>query len=231
MNRRSAIITVMFTSKLPHVSRSELFLAQLVLYIAIGLQISTWVTSGDLSYGPHPLIIISELVLVTILGLSARHPEALKRSVYRSLSFLMLGLISAENISSVIIVLRLLVTESNLIDGYNLLASAIAIFLTNIIVFALWYWEIDSPGLSGKKWSKNDKDFQFTQQDQPQNFRNWQPAFADYLYLSLTNAINFASADARPLTHTSKLLMGIQALVSVSTLALIIARSVSILGQ
>jgi uncharacterized membrane protein len=221
----------MFTSKLPHVSRSELFLAQLVLYIAIGLQISTWVTSGDLSYGPHPLIIISELVLVTILGLSARHPEALKRSVYRSLSFLMLGLISAENISSVIIVLRFLVTESNLIDGYNLLASAIAIFLTNIIVFALWYWEIDSPGLSGKKWSRHDKDFQFTQQDNPQEFRNWQPSFPDYLYLSVTNAINFAAADVRPLTHSAKLLMGIQALVSVSTLALIIARSVSILGQ
>jgi hypothetical protein len=144
----------------------------------------------------------------------------------------MLGLISAENISSVIIVLRLLVTEGGIISGYNLLASAIAIFLTNIIVFALWYWEIDSPGLSGKKWSKHDKDFQFTQQDiGEKEFKNWQPSFPDYLYLSLTNAINFAAADARPLSHAAKLLMGIQALVSVSTLALIIARSVSILGQ
>jgi uncharacterized membrane protein len=231
MNPHSAIITVMFTSKLPHVSRSELFLAQLVLYIAIGLQISTWVTSGDLSYGPHPLIIISELVLVTLLGLSARHPETLKRSLYRTLSFAMLGLISAENISSVIIVLNLLVTESSHISGYNLLASAIAIFLTNIIVFALWYWEIDSPGLSGKKWSKHDKDFQFTQQDLSIEFREWQPSFPDYLYLSITNAINFAPADARPLTHQAKLLMGIQSLVSVSIVALIIARSVSILGQ
>lgn len=221
----------MFSAKSPHVSRNELYLAQLVLYIAIGLQVSTWVTSGDLSYGPHPLIIISELVLVTMLGLSARHPEALKRSTYRSLSFLMLGLISAENISSVIVVLNLLISESSIVNGYNLLASAIAIFLTNVIVFALWYWEIDSPGLSGKKWSKHDKDFQFTQQDHPQDFKNWLPAFPDYLYLSLTNAINFAAADARPLTHQAKLLMGVQALVSVSTLALIIARSVSILGQ
>ncbi len=221
----------MFTSKLPHVSRGELFLAQFVLYVAIALQVSTWVTSGDLSYGPHPLIIISELVLVTLLGLSARHPEALKRSLYRTLSFVMLGLISVENISSVIIVLRLLITESNLIDGYNLLASAIAIFLTNVIVFALWYWEIDSPGLSGKKWSKHDKDFQFTQQDLSQGFKGWQPAFPDYLYLSITNAINFAPADARPLSYQAKLLMGIQALVSVSIVALIIARSVSILGQ
>lgn len=220
----------MFTSKLPHVSRSELFLAQLVLYIAIGLQVSTWVTSGDLSYGPHPLIIISELVLVTILGLSARHPEVLKRSTYRTLSFIMLGLISAENISAMIIALRLLITETD-VNGYNLLASAIAIFLTNIIVFSLWYWEIDSPGLSGKKWSKYTKDFQFTQQDHPEEFKNWQPSFPDYLYLSVTNAINFAAADARPITHQAKLLMGTQALISLSTLALVIARSVSILGQ
>lgn len=221
----------MFVSKLPHVSRSELFIAQLVLYIAIGLQVTTWVTSGDLSYGPHPLIIISELVLVTILGLSARHPEALQRSTYRMLSFGMLGLISVENISSVIIVLRLLITESDLINGYNLLASAIAIFLTNIIVFALWYWEIDSPGLSGKKWSKHDKDFQFTQQDRPQEFPHWKPQIIDYLYISVINSVNGATTSAHPITHQAKLLMGLQAFISIATIVLVIARSVSILGQ
>lgn len=215
----------------PYVSKTELFLAQFVLYIAIALQVSTWVTSGSLDYGPHPLIIISEIVLVTLLGFSARNPKVLTQTLYRTLSFIMLGLISAENISSMIIVLRMLITDNSTLNGYNLLASALAIFLTNIIVFSLWYWEIDSPGLSGNRWSKHDKDFQFTQQDNEREFPNWRPTFADYLYVSLTNAINFASADARPLTHQAKTLMGVQALVSVSTIALIIARSVSILGQ
>lgn len=98
-------------------------------------------------------------------------------------------------------------------------------------MFALWYWEIDSPGLSGRKWSKHDQDFQFTQQDPGNTFPSWQPTFIDYLYLSLTNAINFAPADARPLTPQAKALMGTQALVSVFTLALVVARSVSILGS
>jgi uncharacterized membrane protein len=98
-------------------------------------------------------------------------------------------------------------------------------------VFGLWYWEIDSPGLTRKHWSVHDKDFQFIQQDKPREFPGWQPTFADYLYLSLTNAINFAAADTRPLSHSAKLLMGTQALVSVFTLAVVIARSVSILGQ
>ncbi len=215
----------------PKVSKTELYLAQSALFVAICLQLSTWATSGNLAYGPHPLIIITELLLVGVLGVSARRPHILKRSVYRTLSFLMLGLISAENISSVVIVLRLLVTENDIVNGYNLLASAIAIFITNIIVFALWYWEIDSPGLSGKKWSRHDKDFQFTQQDMNRDFPDWRPTFPDYLYLSVTNAINFAPADTKPLTMQAKALMGTQALVSVLTLALVVARSVSILGQ
>ena len=214
-----------------HVSKKELYLAQFTLYVAIGLQVSAWLTNGNLFYGPHPLIICSELALATILGLAGRHPAILARSVYRTFSFLLLGLISAENISSIIITTRLLITETDVVTGYSLLASAVAIFLTNIIVFGLWYWELDSPGLSGKKWSKHDKDFQFTQQDMPKDFPGWRPTFPDYLYLSVTNAINFAPSDSKPLTLQAKALMGTQALISIFTLALIIARSVSILGQ
>lgn len=215
----------------PHITTRELLLAQLALYVAIALQLSTWLISGNMNYGPHPLIIISEIALAFIIGVSARKPRLLAGSIYRSLSFALLGLISIENISAIVVVTHLLITENSLVTGYNVLASALAIFLTNIIVFSLWYWEIDSPGLSGKKWSRHDKDFQFTQQDMPKDFHKWQPTYPDYLYLSVTNAINFAPADTKPLTLQAKSLMAIQALVSVFTLALVVARSVSILGQ
>ena len=215
----------------PHITRSELLLAQLALYIAISLQLSTWLISGNLNYGPHPLIIISEVALAVIIGFSARKPRLLSRTIYRSLSFALLGLISIENVSAIAVVTNLLITQSDFVTGYDLLASAIAIFLTNIIVFSLWYWEIDSPGLSGRKWSRHDKDFQFTQQDMRKDFPKWQPSYPDYLYLSITNAINFAAADTKPLTLQAKALMASQALVSVFTLALVVARSVSILGQ
>lgn len=142
----------------------------------------------------------------------------------------LIGIITAANIGSLALVLNELIRSDRIITGYELLASAIAIFLTNIIVFGLWYWEIDSPGLTGKSWTKNDKDFQFTQQDLAREFPEWQPIFLDYLYLSVTNAINFAPADAKPLTLQAKGLMGMQALVSVFTLALLIARSINILG-
>lgn len=225
------MVLMHITHKKPHITRKELLLAQAALYVAIGLQLFSWGISGSLTYGPHPLIIVTEIVLSLVIGLSAGSLRLIGGSLYRSFSFILLGLISAENISSLIVVSRLLITQGSHLTGYELLASAIAIFLTNIIVFALWYWEIDSPGLSGKKWSKHDKDFQFTQQDMNKDFPNWQPSFADYLYLSITNAINFAPADTKPLTSQAKALMGTQAMVSVFTLALVLARSVSILGQ
>lgn len=212
------------------ITRKEIWAAELALFIAVGLQIITWRVSGDLRYGPHPFIIATELGLITLIGLYSRHPRLLAHSIYRTVSFMLLAVLSIENISAIAVVSNLLISGSP-VDGYNLLVSAIAIFLTNIIVFSLWYWEIDSPGLSGKRWSRHDKDFQFTQQDMPRDFPDWQPTFIDYMYLSLTNAINFAAADTKPITHQAKALMGLQAMLSALTLALIIARSVSILGQ
>lgn len=216
--------------KIHPISRSELWFAQIALFVAILLQVIAWAFNPELTYGPHNLIIATEVALSAIIGIGAGRRHLRLRSLYRTLSFLLLGLISLANITSFFLVARQLITDGSVFSGRELLASALAIFLTNIIVFALWYWEIDSPGLTGSKWSKHDKDFQFTQQDMGKDFEDWQPSFVDYLYLSLTNAINFAAADARPITLSAKGLMGTQALVSVFTLALILARSVSILN-
>ena len=216
--------------KIHPIGRSELWQAQGVLFVAIMLQIVVWGINPELTYGPHGLIVITELALSVIIGLSASKRHLRSSSLYRTLSLLLLGLISLANITSFVLVAKLLIIDASVLSGRELLVSAIAIFLTNIIVFALWYWEIDSPGLTGTRWSKHDKDFQFTQQDMPRDFHDWQPSFIDYLYLSVTNGINFAPADTKPITTQAKALMGTQALISVFTLALIFARSISILG-
>jgi hypothetical protein len=208
----------------------ELWAAEAALTIAILLQVFVWSINRELTYGPHGLIVVTEIALAVIIGFTSRRRRLRERSIYRALSMLLLGLISLANITSFFLVARLLVAEGQVLSGRELLVAALAIFLTNIIVFALWYWELDSPGLTGNKWSKHDKDFQFTQQDLSKDFVDWQPGFIDYLYLSVTNGINFAPADVRPITHQAKLLMGTQALVSVFTLALVLARSISILG-
>lgn len=212
------------------ITRKELWQAQLALLAAIGLQLFTRHVGSELLPGSQYIIIITELALAVLIGLTVNHHKSHAWGLHHALAVILLALISAANISGLIFVLHSLITSRSPINGESLLVSAIAIFITNIIVFGLWYWEIDSPGLTRTLWSKYDKDFQFTQQDLTQEFPDWQPQFIDYLYLALTNAINFAPADVRPLTHQAKLLMGSQSLVSTFTLALVIARSVSILG-
>lgn len=216
--------------KIHSITRRELWLAQTVLLIAILLQIAVHSISKEFALGPHYLIIATEVVLAVVLGFTATKRHEKRRSLHRTASVGLLGLISLANITSFFLVVRSLILGIADLSGYELLLSALAIFVTNIIVFALWYWEIDSPGLTGRKWSKNDKDFHFTQQNHPDDFPQWQPNFGDYLYLSSTNAINFAAADAKPLSGQAKGLMGLQAMISAFTLALMVARSVNIIG-
>ncbi|HET8670927.1 MAG TPA: hypothetical protein VFM05_09970 [Candidatus Saccharimonadales bacterium] len=212
------------------IARQELIHAQVALFVAIGLQLLVWKINHELLVGPQYIIIPGEFFLVILLGFLVNMSTARRMGIHHGLALILLAMLSMANVSSLVLVLQSLIVTHTPVSGTELLASAIAIFITNIIVFALWYWEIDSPGLTRKRWSKNEQDFQFAQQDLKQEYPSWQPAFLDYLYLSLTNALNFAPADSRPLTHSAKLLMGAQALISIFTLALVIARSVSILG-
>ncbi|HVV66804.1 MAG TPA: hypothetical protein VHB72_01880 [Candidatus Saccharimonadales bacterium] len=211
---------------------SELVQVQLALLVAIGLQVVTRQVGNELLPGSQFIIILIELGLALLIGLTVNRHRENPAALHRPLAVILLGLITIINVSGLIYVLNSLIINHASLNGAKLLASAIAIFATNIIVFALWYWEIDSPGLTGTHWSKHDKDFQFTQQDASLGgeFPNWRPQFGDYLYLSITNAVNFAPADVRPLTLQAKALMAAQSLISVFTLALVIARSVNILA-
>lgn len=214
---------------LKNIARHELFHAQIALLAAVVLQFVVWRVHHGFS-ALQFVIIGTELLLAIIVGTGVSQRTLRDRALHKFAAFILLGLISGANISSLIVVLHSLVVSNSGLTGLELLASAIAIFATNIIIFALWYWEIDSPGLTSSSWSKHDKDFQFTQQDLATEFPHWRPEFADYLYISMTNAVNFAPADTRPLTRNAKMLMGSQALISVFTLAIVVARSVSILG-
>lgn len=215
----------------PHhrITAKELLQVQLALIVAILLQLLTWRIGSQLLPWSHFLIIMTELGLAILIGFTVNKRKAHTWGIHHAFAITLLALISVANVSGLVFVLHSLL-GSTLLHGEELLTSAVAIFMTNIIVYALWYWEIDSPGLTRTLWSKYDKDFQFTQQDLQSEFKNWQPQFIDYLYLSVTNAVNFAPADVRPLTQQAKVLMASQSLVSVFTLALLIARSVSILG-
>ena len=119
----------------------------------------------------------------------------------------------------------------------ELLTAGSQIWLTNVLVFALWYWELDADGPVPRSQSPSARecrnaDFLFPQMNadptrSPWCPLDWKPQFVDYLYLAFTNATAFSPTDVMPLTAMAKMLMLIESLISLVTLALILARSVN----
>jgi len=95
-----------------------------------------------------------------------------------------------------------------------------AIYLTNIIVFGLWYWELDNTRVEVA-------DFLFPQMATKPS---WRPTFFDYVYVSITNATAFSPTDTLPLTHRAKFLMTLQSVTSLAIVVLVTARAVNILS-
>jgi hypothetical protein len=113
-----------------------------------------------------------------------------------------------------------------------LLARGASVYLTNIIVFGLWYWEWDRGGpVARAKGERPYPDFLFPQMATPHVAKpNWRPTFVDYLYVSVTNVMAFSPTDTMPLARWAKALMTVQAMVALSTAALVISRAVNVLG-
>jgi len=114
----------------------------------------------------------------------------------------------------------------------SLLITGGMIWLTNVIVFALWYWEFDRGGPASRaNADRTYPDFQFVQMATPQLAPpDWEPAFADYLYLAFTNAAAFSPTDVMPMSRWAKMGMTLQAAISIVTVALVVARAVNILN-
>jgi hypothetical protein len=100
-----------------------------------------------------------------------------------------------------------------------------------VIVFGLWYWELDRGGVAARlRQNHRRPDFLFPQMSTPGSGPRWTPDFMDYLYTSFTNATAFSPTDTMPLTAWAKLLMMVQSLASLLTVALVISRAVNILN-
>jgi hypothetical protein len=119
-------------------------------------------------------------------------------------------------------------------SGQTLLLDALNIWLTNVVIFALWFWTLDRRSPASRGFLSDPRaDFIFTQQqlcaERPE-FRDWSPGFIDYLFLAFTNATAFSPADTFPLSTRAKLSMMAEAATSFVTIALVASRAVGILN-
>jgi uncharacterized membrane protein len=116
------------------------------------------------------------------------------------------------------------------INGKQLILAGGQIWLTNVLLFSVWYWELDRGG-PGLRAAGEDgvPDFLYPQMSEGGVLAGWRPQFVDYLYVSLTNATAFSPTDTMPLSSSAKLIMGAQSLISLITIGLVVARAVNIL--
>jgi hypothetical protein len=154
------------------------------------------------------------------------------RRAIRLTALLLTVLVMLMNFEALIAVVRALISGSKGPSGQSLLIDALNIWFTNVVVFALWYWNIDAGGPASRGLSgKAAPDFLFPQMlGSGDGDPGWSPGFIDYFYVSFTNATAFSPTDTMPLSPQSKILMAIEAAVSLLTVGIVAARAVNILS-
>jgi uncharacterized membrane protein len=181
----------------------------------------------------HPRYLIPALALVLLIATLGIAPRRFRRS--RSLRALMLAVILVMTVGNIASAVRLIVDivdGTGIRDPARLLWVGGSIWLTNVIVFGLWYWEFDRGGpVSRTQGGARYPDFLFPQMtERAVAPPDWAPQFLDYFYVSFTNATAFSPTDVMPLTRWAKTAMLVQSALSLVVAVLVIARAVNVLG-
>ena len=207
--------------RVKHWAPSVAILAALGLYLIL---------PDQLAIGPRWLIPVIEGVLVVLLNLVRAYRRAGEEADVREFVIGVIALLNIANMVSVGLLVHALLYGS-LAKGRPLLYGAVSVWLTNIIVYALWFWQLDRGGpLARARHHERDPDFQFPQMMAlDASTAGWTPEFFDYLYVALTNAAAFSPTDTMPLTRAAKALMSAESLVSIVTVGIVAARAVNIL--
>jgi hypothetical protein len=206
-------------------SRRPVFVAALVIIAG-----QAWV-GRSLKLDPFWLLpAISTVLLVVSIALYEGREEPGRAQLL--LSYALDAVLVLANALSLVLLVRGVFLGSSLRPPM-LLFAGLALWVVNLGVFALIYWELDGGGPEARAegYPGRYPDFVFPQQQADQESlapATWKPTFYDYLYVSLTSSIAFSPTDAMPYSRWAKLAMGVESLLSFATLAVIVARAVNI---
>jgi hypothetical protein len=168
-----------------------------------------------------------------LVALIAGDPGAIDRrsKVLRGLSIALVSILALSALVATARLIDVLITGGQQTNSASdLLEAGSIVWVSNILAFALLYWELDSGGAAARAHhTRADVDFAFPQQMNPELApADWSPRFVDYLYLAFTNATALSPTDAMPIAHWAKLAMMVQSVSSLAILGLVIARAVNV---
>ncbi len=222
----------------------DFWFARGAILLIAGLQLAF--VNQNLTIGPRwlaPTLEVSLLIPLSVgtawtqqrarVATEDHHWAAIRRyrQWIRGLALGLTVLVMAINFEALLAVTHALLSPTKGPSGQSLLLDALNIWFTNVVIFALWYWNIDRDGPAARGLAPRAKpDFLFPQMMGPgDGDPSWTPGFVDYFYVSFTNATAFSPTDTMPLSSRSKLLMAVEAFVSLLTVGLVAARAVNIL--
>jgi uncharacterized membrane protein len=185
------------------------------------------------SAGFFPLVrwIVPALCVVLFVGLLVAAPHGRLGRFFpkdrRPLAIAVIAVLSVANGIAIVLLVHLLVAGATT-NARLLLRAAIHMWCMNVLVFALWYWLLDSGGPRKRRVEVEVlPDFLFPQQTL--GVAGWRPIFVDYLYTSFTSATAFSPTDTMPLSRWAKMLMLVQSASSLLLAIMVAARAVNIL--
>jgi hypothetical protein len=202
-------------------------LAAILVAIALQLVLPDRLIEG---LGYRALVPALEGALLAFLVIANPGRISAEESRVRFVALGLIALISAANFVSLGELLHALLYGSKA-GGRPLVYASVPIWLTNVIAFGLWYWELDRGGPAARQTVAHRRpDFLFPQMSTAGSSPGWAPRFLDYLYTSFTNATAFSPTDTMPLTDMAKILFMVQSLASLVTVAIVVSRAVNILA-
>jgi branched-subunit amino acid transport protein len=202
--------------------------AVLALFAIVGLRLAL---PRSLSASPAwvPLVLVTLLVIPSVL---ARRME--RHQLNRWLGFVITGIVTVDMIWSLSLLVAAIVAHK--LQPAQLLLSAVILWASNILIFASWYWRLDAggPNARDRRAVHGEGSFLFPQMtldasDPDSSGRGWSPGFVDYLFLAFNTSTAFSPTDVPVLSRWAKLLMMVQSIISLATIALLAGRAVNIL--
>jgi hypothetical protein len=148
------------------------------------------------------------------------------------ITFIVVAIGIVLTIKSLTVILEAMIYRGGSISALSLLTSAVTVWVMNVMLFSLLYWHLDQGGPSARVRLGARPDFLFAQMTCGERVAaDWRPSFVDYLFLGFTTATAFSPTDTLPLTSRAKLLMMVQATISLITIGMVAARAINVLGS
>jgi hypothetical protein len=199
---------------------------------------------ADLTLGSRVIVVGLEIILFIPLLIANPRRMTRENRILRGLSIALVLLIAATNISAPVLLVQAMVS-GGLNQGKALLLGAGQVWLTDIIIFGLIFWELDRGGPVRRTQAPEHElpraDFRFPQDEdhdaitevaiRSSAVAGWTPGFIDYLYVSITNSSAFSPTDTMPLSPRVKVLMGIESTEALILSLLVVAQAVSLIGS